>query len=151
MINIIFLKYPTNKFYTQNNHKISLYTQNNILKSYTQIKSRYETLKLIDHFPKYFIHDPIYTSEKYCSLVNNSASICLKNMSEPGMDRSCNKTQGAEPNIALISVMLLIGTFFLAHLLKVLRRSNFFGSYLRRTIRWLLTTTTHLIMILNFF
>lgn len=34
-----------------------------------------------------------------------------------------------EPNLALISVMLLIGTCTIALLLKKLRRSNFFGSY----------------------
>lgn len=34
-----------------------------------------------------------------------------------------------EPNIALISIMLLFGTCILALGLKKLRRSNFFGSY----------------------
>jgi hypothetical protein len=39
-----------------------------------------------------------------------------------------------EPNIALISFMLVIGTCVMALLLKKLRRSNFFGSYIRRTL-----------------
>lgn len=36
-----------------------------------------------------------------------------------------------EPNIALISVILLLCTFFLSHTLKALRRSSFFGGYVR--------------------
>jgi hypothetical protein len=36
-----------------------------------------------------------------------------------------------EPNIALISILLLIGTCTLALILKKLRRSPFFGSYVR--------------------
>ena len=39
-----------------------------------------------------------------------------------------------EPNLALISVSLLIGTCVIALVLKKLRRSRFFGSYIRRTL-----------------
>jgi hypothetical protein len=39
-----------------------------------------------------------------------------------------------EPNIALLSFMLVIGTCVMALFLKKMRRSNFFSSYIRRTL-----------------
>jgi len=39
-----------------------------------------------------------------------------------------------EPNIALLSFMLVVGTCVMALFLKKLRRSNFFSSYIRRTL-----------------
>ena len=40
----------------------------------------------------------------------------------------------SEPNVALFSLILLIGTCVIALGLKKLRRSKFFGSYVRRTL-----------------
>jgi hypothetical protein len=39
-----------------------------------------------------------------------------------------------EPNIALISVILLLSTFFLSHTLKVLRRSSFLNGNVTKRI-----------------
>ena len=38
------------------------------------------------------------------------------------------------PNIALLSLILMIGTCVIALVLKKLRRSMFFGAYVRRTL-----------------
>lgn len=47
-----------------------------------------------------------------------------------------NKVQHVpEPNIALISLILLVNTCGIALLLKKLRRSNFFGSYVSIFLR----------------
>ena len=40
----------------------------------------------------------------------------------------------SEPNVALLSFLLLVGTCVIALGLKKFRRSKFFGSYVRRTL-----------------
>jgi hypothetical protein len=49
-------------------------------------------------------------------------------------DLSSDEPSTKSPNIALISLILLIGTCVVALLLKKLRRSMFFGAYVRRTL-----------------
>ncbi|CAF0838647.1 unnamed protein product, partial [Brachionus calyciflorus] len=102
----------------------------------------------------YFQKNPIYKSQRYCELFNETTySMYSKQAVVVNDNNSTNTTEfhtnnrcfqmdtiyqldnkPAEPNIALISLILLIGTCAMALLLKKLRRSNFFGSYIRRTL-----------------
>ena len=102
------------------------------------------------HETKYFQHDPIYNITKYCTMrssfynltttpsyFNYSSTTNYTNTSTANSATSrCvistykYKTKTLpEPNIALISFLLIICTCVLALALKKLRRSNFFGSY----------------------
>jgi len=103
--------------------------------------------KYLNH-EKFFEQNPIYTSEVYCKSVNNSESILLKSyktystwndttnldnmtwlkQNEP-LYLKKEKYSKPEANIALISLLLLIGTCAVALFLKKLRRSKFFGAY----------------------
>lgn len=75
--------------------------------------------------------------DNYTSVMNSSLYVQANTSTSkpffskcPGAIYSVYKEQKPpEPNIALISIMLLIGTCVLALSLKKLRRSNFFGSY----------------------
>lgn len=49
-------------------------------------------------------------------------------------DQDSYKNHTPEPNIALLSLILLVGTCVVALALKKLRRSMFFGAYARRTL-----------------
>ena len=101
--------------------------------------------------------DPIYTTEKYCNVEimnlytnKNSSSYSslpsgncsyylIENADINFMNVNATSTIKASahhvpsPNIALMSLMLVIGTCVMALALKKLRRSVFFGAYVRRT------------------
>lgn len=100
-----------------------------------------------------FQKDPIYTAEKYCQINNQTYFSPFMNMSNQSSSSSSiyngysfvecpmydDGTHGIsnnaiEPNIALLSLILLIGTCVMALTLKKLRRSIFFGAYVRRTL-----------------
>ena len=98
-----------------------------------------------NYFLKIFIEDPIQTTDKYCTQNDNPNQTNLSNQSYLDFnDNTCvlyqnsfetiDKTHRSTPNRALISFLLLIGTCALALSLKKLRRSVFFGSYVRRTL-----------------
>lgn len=80
--------------------------------------------------------DPIYRTEKYCQLSNdtiktyNETTTCLIYSNDDKIS-----DHKAEPNIALLSLILLIGTCTLALALKKLRRSIFFGAYVSKLAR----------------
>jgi hypothetical protein len=93
--------------------------------------------------------DPIYTTEKYCQLLNetnyeyifsnkntnSSSSIAYSNSTQRCLIYSNDdhiSMEKKEANIALLSLILLIGTCTLALALKKLRRSIFFGAYVSR-------------------
>ncbi len=80
--------------------------------------------------------DPIYTTEKYCQQRNNNTTTTRPNSSElcpfySNEDQILDKKY-KEANIALLSLILLIGTCTLALALKKLRRSIFFGAYVSK-------------------
>ena len=86
----------------------------------------------------------MYTTEFYCKNANSSLfemsqvstnitkSRCLIEYYDT--EQVSHKTHSPEPNIALYSLILLIGTCVVALALKKLRRSMFFGAYVRRTL-----------------
>ena len=90
------------------------------------------------------MYDPLYKAEKYCRLIEDSKNLLDKNSFENittcygrllTANESCYTSPyykphpSPEPNIALISVILIFCTFFLAHCLKALRKSKFLRSY----------------------
>jgi len=94
---------------------------------------------------KTFYHDPIYTAEKYCSIrkkLNESFFLTNNYFNKTEDENDCiiysNNDSNDEinhvpnPNIALLSMILLIGTCVIALMLKKLRRSIFFGAYVRK-------------------
>lgn len=66
----------------------------------------------------------LYTSTKLLLDISTNKGSCYE-----GSSSSYHKYKPPEPNIALISLILLVGTCTLALLLKKLRLSNFLGSY----------------------
>lgn len=102
---------------------------------------------------KIFYVDPILTTEKYCMLNKQSISLVNRSLTHnqtilynpSSVNKQCllymNSTEETEftmhissPNRALISFLSLTGTCVIALTLKKLRRSVFFGSYIRRTL-----------------
>lgn len=103
------------------------------------------TVFLLDAFKKIvktFNTDPLLVTEKYC---NFNRSFLEKNMYNI-TERKCvfineendliarSEPPEPSPNVALLSLMLMIGTFVLAICLKRLRRSIFLGARARRTL-----------------
>ena len=95
----------------------------------------------------------IRTTEYYCNrlyngttkmgsmILNGASTTSRSNLSNTvpcsiyqNDDLSSDEPSTKSPNIALISLILLIGTCVVALLLKKLRRSMFFGAYVRRTL-----------------
>jgi hypothetical protein len=86
----------------------------------------------------------MYTTEFYCKNANLSIyetsptnitvskSLCSNEYNE--IEHVSYKIHSPEPNIALYSLILLVGTCVVALALKKLRRSMFFGAYVRRTL-----------------
>lgn len=90
------------------------------------------------------MHDPLYKAEMYCGIMEESkrklSEYSLENITTCHgrallANESCYVSPyhkphpTPEPNIALISVILIFCTFFLAHCLKALRKSKFLHSY----------------------
>jgi hypothetical protein len=86
-----------------------------------------------------FGNDTNYTNnQSYSSYLNTDAKDdnCIYYRIENNFDSgdvTLSKTHVPSPNIALLSLILLIGTCVMALALKKLRRSVFFGAYVRRT------------------
>ena len=86
--------------------------------------------------------DPIYTLEKYCKLTNHTTNYDFDSSNVTFNLHECknysniyvDQAKDAQPNVALISVTYVIVTCYMAILLKKLRKSNFFSSYVRRTL-----------------
>ena len=114
--------------------------------------------------------DPIYNTEKYCKLANLTTSkgykrnanfsIYLSNDTDAvsrWLDYDLNGSEKiyetAKPNIALLSVILLMSTCFMALLLKKLRRSNFLGSYVsflfKKYLNSYLNKPNHMVRLLS--
>jgi len=72
--------------------------------------------------------DPIYTTEEYCKM---NTKIAGSNLTQCFIYSNEDQISEHKPqaNIALLSLILLIGTCTLALALKKLRRSIFFGAY----------------------
>ncbi len=80
---------------------------------------------------KYFLKDPVATAQNYCTFLTTNQP-CFQDLSNAS---TCtNSTNSAseldtssspEPNLALVSVVMLSLTFFLAFTLKQLRRSTY--------------------------
>ncbi len=100
---------------------------------------------------EYFMHYPIYTLDKYCNVLNitnSSSSNWINNQSSLTQESSKYSYQYSdsiqlddyesatklEPNKALLSLIYVVLTCYMALILKKLRRSNFFSSYVRRTL-----------------
>ena len=96
-----------------------------------------------------FERDPIKTADQYCLLNNGtlfnqslfmssnqsfSSSSSTNNICHLYYDDDPPERRTQQPNIALLSLILLIGTCVIALALKKLRRSIFFGAYVRRTL-----------------
>ncbi|RNA18758.1 anion exchange 2-like isoform X2, partial [Brachionus plicatilis] len=91
---------------------------------------------------KIFNTDPLYVTEKYCTLDNTFWEKSMHNITE----KECIFTREENefiarseprlpsPNVALLSLILMIGTFAIAICLKKLRRSIFLGARARRTL-----------------
>ena len=98
--------------------------------------------------------DPIYTTEMYCTAKNRSSfehlnySFGFQSNFSHSKNGDCDyyriENYGTSspkaylphlpsPNIALMSLILVVGTCGMALALKKLRRSVFFGAYVRRT------------------
>merc|ERR1719244_1664059 len=74
---------------------------------------------------KIFIAHPLIQTEDYCEHLPH-------NSSEIGADP--NKPIGPQPNTALLSFILMFGTFFIAYFLRNFRNSNFLGRTIRRAL-----------------
>ena len=89
--------------------------------------------------PSRFGNDTSFTNnQSYSSYLNADAKDdnCIYYRIENNFDSgdvTLSKTHVPSPNIALLSMILLIGTCVMALALKKLRRSVFFGAYVRRT------------------
>lgn len=91
---------------------------------------------------KIFNTDPLYVTEKYCLLDNNLLEKSMQNISQKECFYTIEENEfiarseprAPSPNVALLSLMLMIGTFALAICLKKLRRSIFLGAWARRTL-----------------
>jgi hypothetical protein len=104
---------------------------------------------------KYFKHHPIHDANYYCQLNktesffsqlttqsylnNTNTTYSEKNNFKKNVATCPNYhydkyAETPQPNLAFISMSLLIGTCALALLLKKLRRSKFFKSSVRRTL-----------------
>jgi hypothetical protein len=88
---------------------------------------------------KIFKIDPLKTRDEYCHLDNSNWSSREKNVTNEDSSLSCGFYQSVlarsdladnrpQPNIALLSLILLIGTCCMALSLKKLRRSIFLGA-----------------------
>lgn len=76
------------------------------------------------------------SSMPYSSITEAKEENCIYYRIENSFDSggvSLSKGYIPSPNIALLSLILLVGTCVLALALKKLRRSVFFGAYVRRT------------------
>ncbi|CAF0718290.1 unnamed protein product [Brachionus calyciflorus] len=106
------------------------------------------TVFLTDAFKKIvkiFETDPLHNTEYYCSLNETFQEDLISTMNSSYLIKSrcdlyeqnvSNKlgSHMASPNIALLSLILLIGTCCMALSLKKLRRSIFLGARVRRTL-----------------
>merc|ERR1719412_1802921 len=45
-----------------------------------------------------------------------------------------NQPRGPQPNTALLSAILMFGTFFIAYFLRIFRNSQYLGKYARRAL-----------------
>jgi len=83
--------------------------------------------KLIKIFKKH----PLHSYDEYCEVYDNRTILKEILMARDPPEELPIKD---EPNTALMSAILMFGTFFLAYFLKMFRNSNYFGRNVRRAL-----------------
>lgn len=73
---------------------------------------------------KIFNTHPLHSYDEYCEIYEN------RTVTDPSGEKGTRD----EPNTALMSAILMFGTFFLAYFLKMFRNSNYFGRNVRRAL-----------------
>ena len=69
---------------------------------------------------------------------NNETSLTVANMTDPNSDENDDYVYEEEPNTALLSFILMFGTFMIAYGLKIFRN----GKYMGRTVGKLIISYT---------
>jgi len=93
---------------------------------------------------KIFQAHPLMGSADYCNHYSSLAP-CIKSLEEwnstgtstedpPPLCGSNPEHQGPQPNTALLSMILMFGTFFIAYFLRIFRNSQFLGRNARRAL-----------------
>ena len=98
----------------------------------------------VNKLAKIFAKNSLMASADYCnayteinetcsamSMVNGTAEIVDNKWSKHCEDE---EPRGPQPNTALLSAILMFGTFFIAYFLRIFRNSQFLGKYARRAL-----------------
>merc|ERR1719471_2756295 len=101
----------------------------------------------VNKLARIFSNHPLMLSTSYCDhyeLINrtapcvekgNSSTMSLAAMEEEDvLYCDIDKPRGPQPNTALLSAILMFGTFFIAYFLRIFRNSQFLGKYARRAL-----------------
>merc|ERR1719461_2209161 len=101
----------------------------------------------VNKLARIFSNHPLMLSTSYCDhyeLINRTAPFVEKGnsstMSLAAMEEEdvlycdIDKPRGPQPNTALLSMILMFGTFFIAYFLRIFRNSQFLGRNVRRAL-----------------
>jgi len=94
----------------------------------------YEALRKL---VKIFQAHPLLGTEHYCDhyseCINSTDNNQEFNITADGFPQ-CGDNRGPQPNTALLSMILMFGTFFIAYFLRIFRNSQFLGRNARRAL-----------------
>merc|ERR1719186_2377273 len=90
----------------------------------------YEALRKL---VKIFQAHPLLGTEHYSECINSTDNNQEFNITADGFPQ-CGDNRGPQPNTALLSMILMFGTFFIAYFLRIFRNSQFLGRNARRAL-----------------
>jgi len=99
----------------------------------------------VNKLARIFSNHPLMLSTSYCDHYErlNATDPCLERGNETSLLASggadlqycdAEDPRGPQPNTALLSAILMFGTFFIAYFLRIFRNSQYLGKYARRAL-----------------